>query len=65
MEVIIKVALLFPVLAGKKKTNVIEAFTNGNTSPLSKRNFSYRKGPIFRATLLPNQWSHRELLGIK
>ena len=29
----------------------IEAFTHGNTSPLSKQNFSYRKGPMFRAIL--------------
>ena len=43
----------------------IEAFTYGITSPLSKRNFSCRKGPIFRAILWPNQWSHRVLLGIK
>ena len=43
----------------------IEAFTHGNTSPLSKQNFSYRKGPMFRAILWPNQWSHRVLLGIK
>ena len=43
----------------------IEAFTHGNSSSNFERNFSYRKGPIFRATLWPNQWSHRGLLGIK
>ena len=32
-------------------SSTIEAFTHGNTSPLSEKNFSYRKGPIFTATL--------------
>ena len=45
--------------------NTIEAFTHGNPSPLFERNFSYRMSPVLRATLWPNQWSHRLLLGIK
>ena len=47
------------------KYTIIEAFTHGNPSPLFKRNFSYRISPVLRATLWPNQWSHRLLLGIK
>ena len=42
-----------------------EAFTHGNPSYLFERNFSYRMSLVLRATLWPNQWSHRLLQGLK
>ena len=43
----------------------IEASTYGNPSTLCKKKFLYRMGPVFRASLWPDQWSHRVPLGIK
>ena len=42
-----------------------EAFTHGNTSTICERKISYNMSPILRATLWPNYWSHRVLLGVK
>ena len=43
----------------------IKASTYGNPSTLCKKKFLYRMGPVFRASLWPDQWSHRVPLGIK
>ena len=43
----------------------IEASTYGNPSTLCKKKFLYRMGPVFRASLWPDQWSHRVPLRIK
>ena len=43
----------------------IEASTYGNPSTLCKKKFLYRMGPVFRASLWPDQWSHSVPLGIK
>ena len=43
----------------------IEASTYGNPSTLCKKKFLYRMGPVFRASLWPDQWSHRVPRGIK
>ena len=47
------------------KPTSIEVLPPGNKSPSFKGFFPYIKGPIYRATPWPNQWSHRVLLGIK
>ncbi len=48
---LLRFSTVFKKLHGKLQLSYIVAFTHVNTSALFKRIFSYRMGPIFRATM--------------